>query len=291
VETTTESTTLIGPGGAKATVSNKEAAKTLASGATAAAKKEASKAWIFLTQGPQVLKVYCFAACAACLVVGIIQMIGNILNPFHLIVSFYATFFAGVGMALEGTGLCCNRHCKTRVEHWTKIFARVWGRGILYLLISGMQFAQGGWEAYLVGIAMVLAAVFSFCLSFYASRKLRSMHTKMLSEYTASTDPAAVRDAFNRMDADNSGTLEKEELAVLCRQLGVDVNPNELVAIFDMLDSDSNGKVSFDEFLALFGKGAKAGAKAGPKAGPKARASKAGAKAGAAGTSAKRRKA
>ena len=44
--------------------------------------------------------------------------------------------------------------------------------------------------------------------------------------------------------------LAKEELAVVAKDLGLDIRPGEMVAIFDLLDADKNGKISFDEFKA-----------------------------------------
>ena len=113
-----------------------------------------------------------------------------------------------------------------------------------------MQFAQGSVGGYLVGIALIFASVASFVTSYYATRKLTQLHMKIMSEYTASKDEASLRAAFERMDVDHSGALEKEELAVLAKQLGIKLHPGELVAIFDVLDADSNGKISFEEFQA-----------------------------------------
>tara|TARA_B110001452_G_scaffold248830_1_gene235886 strand:+ start:1723 stop:2568 length:846 start_codon:yes stop_codon:yes gene_type:complete len=226
------------------------AAKTLLTAVTVEAKSDMKTAKNFLREGPMVLKGYCFLACAACMAVAITQMIGNIGDPFGFIVSVYAFVFAFVGLILEGSGLSCSQRYKATIEVWMKVLARVWGRGTFYLLVAGMQFAEGGVWAYVVGFGLVFAAIGSFVLSYYASHKLRKLHNAMMSQYCSTTDEASVRDAFKRMDANGDGVLEREELAVLSQQLGVNIRAAELVAIFDMLDSDSDGKVTFDEFYS-----------------------------------------
>ena len=45
-----------------------------------------------------------------------------------------------------------------------------------------------------------------------------------------------------------SGCLDIAELTVVAKELGCQFSPNEMTAIFQMLDDDGNGQISFDEF-------------------------------------------
>ena len=121
---------------------------------------------------------------------------------------------------------------------------------MFYLLIAGMQFAESGFAAFVAGTLLLMAAIASFGVSCYSSRKLNALHKALKRDYCSSKDEASLRKAFKRMDTDNSGYLEKEELAVVAKDLGLDIRPGEMVAIFDLLDADKNGKISFDEFKA-----------------------------------------
>lgn len=243
-----ESSSLLGSGGTASKGATSAATKTLLTAVTVEAKSEIKRAQKMLREGPLVLKGFCFLACAACMAVAITQMIGNLGDPFGFIVSVYAFVFSFVGLILEGTGFSWSHRYKATIEVWMKVLARVWGRGLFYLLVAGMQFAEGGALAYVVGFGLVLAAIGCFILSYYASTKLRKLHNAMMSQYCSTTDEPSVRDAFNRMDGNGDGVLECEELAVLSQQLGVNIRAAELVAIFEMLDTDSDGKVTFDEF-------------------------------------------
>ena len=71
---------------------------------------------------------------------------------------------------------------------------------------------------------------------------------------------AALRHAFDMFDADSSGFIDRGELGVMLRKLGFEWQGTH---VFEAADIDGDGKVSFDEFLALY-------ASARPKpAGPK----------------------
>ena len=63
---------------------------------------------------------------------------------------------------------------------------------------------------------------------------------------------AALRAAFDMFDADKSGYIDRQELSVMLRKLGFEWQGAH---VFEAADTNQDGKVSFAEFLALFGKG------------------------------------
>ena len=65
---------------------------------------------------------------------------------------------------------------------------------------------------------------------------------------------AALRAAFDLFDADASGYIDRSELSVMLRKLGFEWQGAH---VFEAADADADGKVSFAEFLVLFGKGLK----------------------------------
>ena len=67
----------------------------------------------------------------------------------------------------------------------------------------------------------------------------------------------ALRRTFDFFDSDGSGTIEKRELEVVLTRLGVAskggrMQKEVLDKVFTVADTNQDGKVSFDEFLALF---------------------------------------
>mmetsp|Transcript_8014 Transcript_8014/g.21040 ORF Transcript_8014/g.21040 Transcript_8014/m.21040 type:complete len:405 (-) Transcript_8014:1690-2904(-) len=55
---------------------------------------------------------------------------------------------------------------------------------------------------------------------------------------------------FKRMDSDNSGFLNEEELTLTLRAFGVDIDVNEAGILLHAFDRSKDGKVSYDEFIA-----------------------------------------
>lgn len=64
------------------------------------------------------------------------------------------------------------------------------------------------------------------------------------------SDPyAEVREIFNHYDRDGSGQIEAREFARICDALGVELEEEELAAGLSIVDSDGDGRISWDEFL------------------------------------------
>ena len=61
----------------------------------------------------------------------------------------------------------------------------------------------------------------------------------------------ALRNAFDMFDADGSGFIDRSELSVMLRKLGFAWQGSH---VFESADSDGDGKVSYEEFIGLFGK-------------------------------------
>ena len=63
---------------------------------------------------------------------------------------------------------------------------------------------------------------------------------------------AALRAAFDMMDTDGDGTLDREEVRQLSDNLGRRLNETELNEIISKMDSDGSGGVDFAKFETHF---------------------------------------
>lgn len=63
-----------------------------------------------------------------------------------------------------------------------------------------------------------------------------------------------LRRVFDDIDSDNSGYLSKRELRQCFRNLEIRVSEDEMDTVMHQMDTDSNGKISFDEFAVVMGK-------------------------------------
>ena len=60
---------------------------------------------------------------------------------------------------------------------------------------------------------------------------------------------AEIRDLFNTIDEDGSGTLETNEIAALAIELGCPMSDDEVAAAMADMDTDGGGDVDWEEFL------------------------------------------
>ena len=129
-----------------------------------------------------------------------------------------------------------------------RVLSRVQGRGVMYVLLGLMVLARADITVvdWVCGLALVAVGIFSFLVSFWAKRKIQKIHTALVMGHES--DPQAMQEAFNRFDTDGNGSLSSSELAMVASDLGAAFTKNELVAVFDLLDRDHSGDVSFEEF-------------------------------------------
>ncbi len=60
-----------------------------------------------------------------------------------------------------------------------------------------------------------------------------------------------LRSVFDDIDADNSGHLSKRELRQCFRHLDLRVSDDEIDTVMHQMDTDTNGKISFEEFATV----------------------------------------
>ncbi|XP_028410974.1 ninein-like protein isoform X2 [Dendronephthya gigantea] len=70
------------------------------------------------------------------------------------------------------------------------------------------------------------------------------------SGLSSPTEEQQLRQIWSEVNVGANGFLDKNELSVVCEHIGMDgIDEDELSLLFDELDDDHNGQVSFEEFL------------------------------------------
>jgi len=59
------------------------------------------------------------------------------------------------------------------------------------------------------------------------------------------------KDVFKQFDADNSGTIDTQELHTVMNQMGYNPTDDELQKMMAEVDENASGSIDFSEFLAL----------------------------------------
>lgn len=63
-----------------------------------------------------------------------------------------------------------------------------------------------------------------------------------------------LKEIFDLVDTDGSGSINREELSDLMATLGIQSTDADIDSLIAEMDSDGNGDISFDEFLAVMTK-------------------------------------
>jgi Ca2+-binding EF-hand superfamily protein len=58
--------------------------------------------------------------------------------------------------------------------------------------------------------------------------------------------------AFEKFDADASGDIERHELQLVLREMGIELSDNELDLVFARFDPDGGGSIEYEEFVWVF---------------------------------------
>jgi len=82
---------------------------------------------------------------------------------------------------------------------------------------------------------------------FYESLGASDVHSKLVG-HGKINDPKKIRDSFDAADTDKNGQLDEEELSVLIKELGLNLFPKYVTALFKNIDQNKSGSISFEEF-------------------------------------------
>ena len=95
-----------------------------------------------------------------------------------------------------------------------------------------------------------------------SDEELESDKDKKLSQLIEGVDDSELYDqqtikefkeAFEMFDADQSGTIDTQELGTVLKQLGQNISQAEIEEMIKEVDEDGSGEIEFDEFLQLMG--------------------------------------
>ena len=195
------------------------------------------------------LKASCTAGAVCSSVVGLLGVINpfNIFMPMRYLMDVYLAAFSLVALAFEFP------HPRTApvrkwVEKWMRALSRLTGRGVFYIFLGSLSFAQlweSGGLGYFFAFLMGGIEVFAGCLCVYegvqTSVKMAKAREALGGDGRGEggkSEEARVRAAFTKYDANKSGTMEAAELVTLCNDLGVQIDDAQAEHALNMMDAD-----------------------------------------------------
>ncbi|KAL6567691.1 hypothetical protein OROGR_001359 [Orobanche gracilis] len=83
---------------------------------------------------------------------------------------------------------------------------------------------------------------------FMSMNKLKKLALKVIAENLSAKERQGLKQMFNNMDTDGSGTITCEELRTGLIKLGSNLSEQEIQLLMEAVDIDKNGTIDFDEF-------------------------------------------
>ncbi|KAG6484626.1 calcium-dependent protein kinase 26-like [Zingiber officinale] len=94
------------------------------------------------------------------------------------------------------------------------------------------------------------AAVLSRLKQFSAMNKLKKMALRVIAESLSEEEIAGLREMFQAMDTDNSGSITFDELKAGLRRYGSTLKDTEIRDLMEAADIDNSGTIDYGEFIA-----------------------------------------
>ncbi|XP_031405501.1 calcium-dependent protein kinase 29 [Punica granatum] len=95
----------------------------------------------------------------------------------------------------------------------------------------------------------ISSAVLTRIKQFRAMNKMKKLALKVIAENLSEEDIKGLRQMFNNMDTDGSGTITFEELKTGLSRLGSKLSEAEMKQLMDAADVDKNGTIDYIEFI------------------------------------------
>lgn len=93
------------------------------------------------------------------------------------------------------------------------------------------------------------SAVLSRMKQFKAMNKLKQLALKVIAENLTEDEIKGLKQMFNNMDTDRSGTITVEELKDGLAKLGSKISEAEVQKLMEAVDVDKSGSIDYTEFL------------------------------------------
>lgn len=94
------------------------------------------------------------------------------------------------------------------------------------------------------------SAVLSRMKQFMAMNKMKKIALRVIAERLSEEELAGLKEMFQMIDADNSGSITFDELKTGLRRLGSSLLDTEIRTLMEAADVDNNGTIDYGEFIA-----------------------------------------
>lgn len=195
------------------------------------------------TEGPLSFRVLAFLGGVAIIITSVLDLLGEIfhLSVIKAVVSVYTFIFGVFICILEGrTFVPETLKYQRKIVSLAKFLKFVWGRGIFYFFAGSLHFSQMGFLNMVSGGFVCFVGIISIITGWSTASKLKQMRESLSTQ-------SALNEKFNRHDDDHDGFMDSTNFAEFVKDMGLELDHNELVAAFATIDKDDDEKISLED--------------------------------------------
>jgi hypothetical protein len=199
-------------------------------------------------EGSAFIRVPAFFASLGMLVTVIVAIVlyPKAFSPHNIVMSISVVIMSFFIMVLDGRFLSSNplsarAHLRNILTRNFNIFRYLWGRGLLYIAAGVLSMSEMWMMTMISGAVMILIGVIALFVGIHASRKFATLRSSL-------ADESFLLLVFSNYDSDGDGYLDPSEFSMLLSNLGMELDDRYTLKAFNVIDSDNNRKISFDEF-------------------------------------------
>jgi hypothetical protein len=150
------------------------------------------------------------------------------------IIAVYGVFFGIIIVMLEGP-FPFKERIQGGIRFHAKFLEFTWGRGALYFFVGTLQISNWNMLDWAVGGFMIFVGITAIGAGIASARDLKLLKFSLANE-------AQLKEKFTAHDTNGDGKLDVKELTAFVRDSGIEMNRNEIAAVFLALGMVVNRK-------------------------------------------------
>jgi COPI associated protein/EF-hand domain pair len=139
-------------------------------------------------------------------------------------IAIYGVFFGIIIALLEGP-FPFKERVQGGIRFHAKFLEFTWGRGALYFFVGTLQVSNWNMLDWAVGGFMIFVGITAIGAGMASARDLKLLKFSL-------ADEAKLKEKFAAHDANGDGKLDVKELTAFVRDSGIEMNRNEIAAVF-----------------------------------------------------------
>lgn len=191
----------------------------------------------FVMDGPVPFRVLAFGGGCATIGAAVRDMVDEVIfiDVFQTLASMFNIYFGIIIVLLESSALFKKTPWRRDLYVRAAFLKTTFGRGFFYVFVglnmSAQHFSTFSWG---VGLYVLFLGIVAILVGWLTQRRLTKLRDAL-------QDEDMVANEFASADKNNNGSLDMEEFAELCQNIGVPMSKVQLMAVFDVIDTSDVG--------------------------------------------------